>query len=142
MNDLPNIAINRPYRSRQFNFSVFTVFKGTDKALDMHLIMDNLCDTQESQCEEAAKKKPSCFHMHFIFASASWLNLVEKFFCNIKVGRTRRGVFKSIMQLKKAIMDYLFFHRNTNLRTYQRTATPEKILAETNKAKQMLEMLH
>jgi hypothetical protein len=42
--------------------------------------------------------------------SASWLNMVERFFAEITGQRIRRGVFKSVADLEKAIMDYLDNH--------------------------------
>jgi hypothetical protein len=39
--------------------------------------------------------------------SASWLNMVERFFAEITRNRIRRGAFKSVAELKNAIMQYL-----------------------------------
>ncbi len=47
------------------------------------------------------------FHLHFTPTSASWLNMVERFFAEITRKRIRRGTFKSVDQLKAAIMQYL-----------------------------------
>lgn len=35
------------------------------------------------------------FHMHFTPTSASWLNMVERFFRDLTVNRLRRGAFRS-----------------------------------------------
>ena len=45
--------------------------------------------------------------MHFTPTSASWDNLVERFFRDIAEERIRRGVFHSVDDLKTAIQDYL-----------------------------------
>jgi len=47
------------------------------------------------------------FHLHFTPISASWLNLVERFFALITQERIRRGAFTSVPDLESAIMDYL-----------------------------------
>ena len=86
------------------------------------------------------EKQPR-FHLHFTPTSASWLNLVERFFRDITVDRIRRGVFRSVEELKQAIMDYLK-HRNDNPKPYVWTAKPEKILNKFNKAKELLGTLH
>jgi transposase len=56
-------------------------------------------------------------HLHFTPTSASWLNLVERFFCDITEERIRRGVFRSIAELEQAICEYLE-HRNENPKPY------------------------
>ena len=45
------------------------------------------------------------FHLHFTPTSASCLNMVERF-SSITHNRIRRGVFKSVVDLKRAITDY------------------------------------
>jgi transposase len=41
------------------------------------------------------------FHLHFTPTSASWLNMVERFFAEITRNRIRRGAFKSVVELKR-----------------------------------------
>jgi len=48
--------------------------------------------------------------LHFTPTSASWLNMVERFFAEITRKRIRRGVFKSVDELESAIMEYLENH--------------------------------
>jgi hypothetical protein len=45
------------------------------------------------------------FHLHFTPTSASWLNMIERFFAEITGNRIRRGAFKSIAELKSAISE-------------------------------------
>jgi hypothetical protein len=40
-------------------------------------------------------------HLHFTPTSASWLNLVERFFAEITQKRTRRGTFTSVAEVNK-----------------------------------------
>ena len=42
--------------------------------------------------------------MHFTPTSASWLNMVERFFAEITRNRIRRGAFKSVAELKSAML--------------------------------------
>ena len=79
--------------------------------------------------------------MHFTPTSASWVNLVERFFRDITEHRIRRGVFRSVDDLETAIMDYVE-HRNAHPKPYQWTAKPEVILEKVSKAKEMLGTLH
>jgi hypothetical protein len=56
-------------------------------------------------------------HSRFTPTSASWVNLVERFFRDITEERIRRGVFHSVDDLKTAIHEYLD-HRNNNPKPY------------------------
>ena len=50
------------------------------------------------------------FKLHFTPTSASWLNLVERFFAEITITRIRPGSYTSIDDLEDAICDYLVQH--------------------------------
>jgi transposase len=114
--------------------------KQTDKALAVHVIVDNYA-THKHPNVKAWLEKHSRFNLHFTPTSSSWVNLVERFFRDITEEQIRRGVFRSVDELKAAIMAYLD-HRNANPKPYRWTATPEAILAKVSKAKEMLGTLH
>jgi hypothetical protein len=65
------------------------------------------------------------FHWHFTPTSASWLNMVERFFAEITRKRIRRGVFKSVDELESAIMEYLENH-NADPKPFIWTKQPAK----------------
>ena len=65
----------------------------------MHLIADNYATHKHAKVKAWLKRHPR-FHMHFTPTSASWLNQVERFFGLITEDRIRRGVFKSVAELK------------------------------------------
>ena len=67
--------------------------------------------------------------------------MVERFFAEITRKRIRRGVFKSVDELKQAIMDYLNNH-NGNPKPYVWTKTAVEILSKVARAKQALESQH
>jgi hypothetical protein len=48
--------------------------------------------------QKLLRKHPR-FHMRFTPTSASWLNVVERFFRDITTERLRRGVFTSVLEL-------------------------------------------
>lgn len=114
--------------------------KRTDKTLEVHLIVDNYATHKHPNVKDWLSKHPR-FHMHFTPTSASWVNLVERFFRDITEDQIRRGVFRSVDELKAAIMQYLE-HRNANPKHYLWTAKPDAILAKVAKAKQTLGTLH
>ena len=83
--------------------------RNTDKRLDLHLIVDNYATHKHPKVKAWLEKHPR-FHLHFTPTSASWLNLVERFFAQITQKRIRRGAFKSVADLETAIMEYLEHH--------------------------------
>src|SRR5437588_5542130 len=83
-----------------------TIDRNSPQGLDLHLIADNYATHKHAKVKAWLKRHPR-FHMHFTPTSASWLNQVERFFGRITADRIRRGVFKSVTDLKAAIQDYL-----------------------------------
>jgi DDE superfamily endonuclease len=69
------------------------------------------------------------FHLHFTPTSASWLNLVERFFGLITEDAIRRGVFRSVADLEAAIGAYLD-HHNADPKPFIWTAPAADILAK------------
>jgi DDE superfamily endonuclease len=47
------------------------------------------------------------FVFHFTPTSASWLNAVESFFAKLTKRRLKRGVFRSLQELKDAVHRFL-----------------------------------
>ena len=78
-----------------------------DKAL--HLIVDNYATHKHPAVIQWLDKHPR-FTMHFTPTSASWLNMVERFFRDISENRLRRGVFTSVPELVAAIDEYIAHH--------------------------------
>ncbi|MGB5235546.1 MAG: IS630 family transposase [Candidatus Macondimonas sp.] len=104
----------------------------TPKALDLHLIIDNYATHKHPNVNAWLAQHPR-FHLHFTPTSASWLNLVERFFRNLTEDQIRRGVFRSVADLERAIMAYLD-HRNEHPKPYRWTATAASILAKVHRA--------
>jgi hypothetical protein len=51
--------------------------------------------------------------MHFTPTSASWLNMVERFFRDLTQNRLRRGVFRDLEELIMAIGTYIDRHNES-----------------------------
>ena len=51
-------------------------------------------------------------HVHFTPTSASWLNQVDRWFAEITRKRIRRGTFRSVRDLEKAIREYIRDNNN------------------------------
>ena len=78
----------------------------------VHLIADNYATHKHPAVQEWLAKHPR-FNMHFTPTSASWLNMVERFFRDLTTERLRRGVFTSVPELVAAINEYVA-HHNTD----------------------------
>lgn len=100
--------------------------------LDIHLVLDNYGTHKTPEVKAWLAKHPR-FHLHFTPTSASWLNLVERFFAEITMKRIRRGAFASVAELEQAICDYLDEH-NTDPKPFVCTKTANAILKKDRRA--------
>ena len=105
-----------------------------DKAL--HLVCDNYATHKHPTVQEWLEKHPR-FHIHFTPTSASWLNMVERFFRSISTDRLERGVFRSVPELISAIDDYIAVH-NQNPKPFVWTAKANDILQKVIRANRKL----
>ena len=128
------------HRHREFLRFLKVIDQQTAPHLDLHLIVDNYATHKTPAVKRWLKRNPR-FHMHFTPTSGSWLNMVERFFGEITRKRIRRGVFKSVAELEKAIMDYLENH-NADPTPYVWTKSAAQIFQKVARAKQVLESLH
>jgi len=61
-------------------------------------------------CDNHATHKHQRVQIHFTPPSASWLNMVQRFFRSISTVRLARGVFRSVPDLIRAIDEYITLH--------------------------------
>jgi transposase len=116
---------HRQHRHQEFLGFLKTIDAAVPEGLDVHLIMDNYGTHKTPTIKNWLARRPH-WHVHFTPTSASWLNLVERFFAQITTKRIRRGVFKNVRQLEQAIHDYLDSH-NQNPTPFIWTATADEI---------------
>lgn len=96
------------------------------KSLEVHLIVDNYATHKHAKVKRWLARHKR-FHVHFIPTSASWLNLIERFFSELTTQRIRRGVFRSVLELIGAIDDYLDAH-NKAPKAFKWTKSADQIL--------------
>jgi transposase len=104
----------------------------TPEDLDLHLIVDNYATHKHPKVQRWLARHKR-FHMHFIPTSSSWLNVIERWFRDITDRRIRRGVFKSVEQLERAIREYID-HHNANPQGFAWTAKAQAILEKVRRA--------
>ena len=108
----------------------------TPKDKTLHLIADNYATHKHPAVQEWLATHPR-FEMHFTPTSASWLNMVERFFRDITTERLRRGIFTSVPELVKAIDEYIA-HHNTNPKAFIWTKSARDILQKVIRANSRL----
>lgn len=99
--------------------------------------MDNYGTHKTPQVQAWLKKYPR-FVCHFVPTSSSWLNMVERWFRELTEKAIRRGVFRSVAELEKAIAEFLAAW-NENPRPFIWTATVGEIVEKLARARAKLE---
>jgi transposase len=110
------------------------------KKKTVHVIVDNYAAHKHPKVLEWIENHPR-FVFHFTPTSASWLNAVESFFAKLTNKRLKRGVFRSLQELKDAIHRYLD-DTNANPKPFIWTKDPNKIIAAVKRGHQMLDSIH
>ena len=108
----------------------------TPKDKTLHLIADNYATHKHPAVQQWLARHPR-FNMHFTPTSASWLNMVERFFRDISENRLRRGVFTSVPELVTAIDEYVA-HHNTDPKPFIWTKSARDILQKVIRANSRL----
>jgi len=129
-------------RHRHTEFLAFLerIERETPKRVQIHLILDNY-GTHKHPAVRAWFAAHPRYHLHFTPTGASWLNLVERWFAEITRQRIRRGTFRSVPELVRAIHAYLRDH-NKNSRPFLWTASAESIMRKIRRCKQALDAGH
>jgi transposase len=120
------------HRAKEFIRFLKRIDRCVQRHLDLHLVLDNY-GTHKAPAVKAWLAKNPRFKLHFTPTSASWLNLVERFFAEITTRRIRRGIFASVAELEEAIHDYLDQH-NAEPKPFVWTKTAKVILNKEARA--------
>jgi transposase len=103
---------------------------------DIHLILDNYATHKHPRVRAWLAKHPR-FHLHFTPTSASWLNLVERFFRDLSQDLISPGSFTSVQDLVDSIWAYLE-ERNLQPTRYVWKADGHEILRKIERARAAL----
>jgi len=113
--------------------------KEVPKTQAVHIICDNYATHKHAKVQAWQKRNPR-FSFHFTPTSASWLNMVERFFRDLTERSVRRGVFQSVDDLIHAIEEHIEVH-NRNPKPFIWTASANDILAKVTRARRTLDKL-
>lgn len=115
------------HRSTEFRQFLDAVDAAVPRHLDVHLIMDNYGTHKTPLIRNWFAKRPRV-HVHFTPTYGSWLNLVERWFAELTNKQLRRGVHRSVAQLKAAIREFIAAHQS-NPKPFVWTKSADEILA-------------
>ena len=120
------------HRAKEFLTFLRRIDRAVLKPRDIHLVLDNYATHKTPEVMAWLEKHPR-FKLHFTPTSASWMNLVERFFAEITNRRIRRGSYSSVDDLEAAIYDYLLQH-NARPKPFVWTKSAEDILTRERRA--------
>jgi transposase len=142
LNVLEGTVLTRcaPKRHTEFLAFLQQLDRAVPRRRQVHLILDNYGTHTHPKVEAwfAAHRR---YHRHFVPTSASWLNLVERWFAEITRKRIRRGTFRSLPDLIRTIEDYVT-HHNRQAEPFIWTATAATILRKVRHCKEALDTAH
>ena len=128
------------HRHQEFIRFLNTVEAQVPHRKAIHAIVDNYATHKHPKVRQWLARHPR-WTFHFTPTSASWLNAVEGFFAKLTRRRLKRGVFRSLDDLKAAI-DRFVAETNADPKPFVWTAKPTRILAAVKRGKQALESIH
>jgi transposase len=103
------------------------------EAKEIHLIADNYATHKHPKVQRWLARRPR-FQMHFTPTGSSWLNMVERFFRDLTDKSLRRGVFRDVEELIRAIGNYID-HHNLEPKPFIWTAKATDILEKVKRAR-------
>jgi len=128
------------HRHQEFIRFLNAVDAQVPRQMSIHAIVDNYATHKHPKVRQWLAQRPR-WTFHFTPTSASWLNAVEGFFAKLTKRRLRRGVFRSVDDLKEAINSFIA-DTNAEPKPFVWTARPNRILAAVKRGKQTLESIH
>jgi transposase len=99
-------SLRRRHRSVEFRAFLNELNRQVPADLDVHLILDNYATHKTPAIQRWLVRHPR-FHMHFTPTSASWLNLVERWFAELTNKQLRRSTYRSVHDLETDIRDWM-----------------------------------
>jgi transposase len=122
------------HRHQEFLRFLGRIDQSINSGLEIHLVLDNYGTHKHPEVKKWLAERPR-YHVHFTPTSSSWLNQIERWFAEITRKRIRRGTFRSVRELIKAINDYVRIY-NQNPRPFQWVASASRIIRKVNKYKE------
>jgi transposase len=117
---------DRRHRHQEFLRFLKTIDNAVPAELDLHLICDNYATHKTPAIYQWLLRHPR-FHLHFTPTSASWLNLVERWFAELTNRKLRRSAHRSVTELETDIRKWIN-EWNADPQPFVWTKTADEIL--------------
>ena len=117
---------DRRHRHQEFLRFLKTIDNAVPAELDLHLICDNYATHKTPAIHQWLLRHPR-FHLHFTPTSASWLNLVERWFAELTNRKLRRSAHRSVTELETDIRKWIN-EWNADPQPFVWTKTADEIL--------------
>ena len=93
------------HRQKEFLAFLNTLDGKVSPGIQVHVVLDNLSVHKAERVQRWLRRHPR-FHFHFTPTSSSWANMVEGWLGQLEQRALARGSFKSVPELKQAILDF------------------------------------
>ncbi len=129
----------RRHRHQEFLGFLRLIERHVPANLDIHIVIDNYSAHKHEKVAEwlDAPRRRDRWHVHFTPTSASWLNLVERWFKELTDKRLRRDSFCSVAELVEAIETWTA-HWNADPKPFIWHKTAEEIITKVRRGRATL----
>jgi transposase len=117
---------HRRHRHQEFLRFLKQIDASVPAGLELHLVCDNYA-THKTPAIKTWRLRHPRFHLHFTPTSASWLNLVERWFAELTNRKLRRSSHRSVAELE-ADLDAWIAAWNQDPKPFVWTKTTDEIL--------------
>jgi transposase len=119
--------LHRRHRHQEFLKFLRTIDQSVPAGLELHLACDNYATHKTPAIKTWLLRHPR-FHLHFTPTSASWLNLVERWFAELTNRKLRRSSQRSVAELEADLKAWIAAW-NQDPKPFVWTKTADEILA-------------
>lgn len=119
------------HRATEFRCFLDEIEANVPRDLDIHLVMDNYATHKTPLIRNWLAKRPR-WHVHLTPTGSSWINQVERFFALLTERQIRRGIHRSVADLKAAIAVFIELH-NVDPKPFRWTKSADDILASVER---------
>ena len=118
--------VHRRHRHQEFLRFLNQIDASVPAELELHLVCDNYATHKTPAIKTWLLRHPR-FHLHFTPTSASWLNLVERWFAELTNRKLRRSTHRSVTELEADLSAWIAAW-NDNPKPFVWTKTADQIL--------------
>ena len=126
----------RKHRHQEVPQFLREVESAVPKDQEVHIILADYATHKHPRVMDWIERRKRIF-LHFTPTSASWLNLVERFFSTLTQKQIRRSVFHSVQHLEQCLKNYIKTY-NEDPKPLVWTKPASEILTKVERAKRAL----